>query len=50
MNTYVNIYSEDTGESAEMDRPRRRKRPVKDCGGSDEEWDFALPLQGNVFQ
>ena len=46
----INIYSDGTGESAEMDLPQRRKRPVKDCGGSGEEWDFALPLQGNVFQ
>jgi len=42
--------SEDSGESAQMDLPRRRKRPVKDCGGSDEEWDFALSLEGNYFQ
>ena len=42
--------SEDTGESAELDPPRNRRRPVRDCGGSDEEWDFALSLKGNYFQ
>ena len=44
------FYSEDyTPESAD-DLPKRRKRPVKDFGGSDEEWDFVLPLKGNYFQ
>ena len=51
--TFLSFYSscsEDTGGSAELDPPRSRKRPVKDCGGSDEEWDFALSLEGNRFQ
>ena len=50
MFTFYSSYSEDSGESAEWDLPRRRKRPVKECGGSAEEWDFALPLEGNKFQ
>ena len=48
--TFYSSRSEDTGASAELDPPRSRRRPVRDCGGSDEEWDFALSLKGNYFQ